>query len=343
METKTKTLDIIEKLNNSSITRKEVEFNFFMPVSKLSGNSLTYKNFVKNNNSRTVETEFGTMEIRNRLLTENHQLIISAIIKCGTIAAFNDGRIGAFFKEIDIINELNLGKNNYAFLRENIKRIGDAQYYITVGDLVRKVSIFQDHVAKVNGKRGAHAVVFDPEYINIYKSDFSVNYQKLFSKISSIPYPTIPSIIKYLMHKNRTSKSEEFSLSDVLKKIGFPVDSPSSLKEIVKNMKKAKKLLKDDYGIDYDDEEKMIRYRKHKNIEFNDPLESSLVSLDNFKSRTFQYEKSSHIIKDIYKNDEDGNSWTIETNIKKIEIKNQLDDLLFFLDLTTGDKVLDLF
>ena len=52
----------------------------FMPVDKISHNSALAREFVANKNILKRETAFGTVEIRNRLLTQYHKMILDCIM-----------------------------------------------------------------------------------------------------------------------------------------------------------------------------------------------------------------------------------------------------------------------
>lgn len=324
----------VEKIKSTSITYKEVAYNFFLPIGKLSGNSTTRKEFLKNGNIRIVKTPYGTMEIRNRLLTENDQKLINAIFHFGDIRVLEDGNIASYFSETEILKELNMGKN-YTSLRKNIKKIGDAQYYIPVGKYTRRISIFKEHVIDEQEGSKMQGVVFDPEYIRIHKSDFSVDYRSIFSKISSIPYATIPSIIKYLLMKNRTSKIREFHLIKILEDLGFPLDSPSTLREVKHNLKNYSDTLERDYNIIYNHSKKTLVYHGLDEISYIERMECSIQDLRSYIGKKIKYEQSNNIIQDITQNNENGDDWTIITNSQEIHLKCLLDDILFLLGQTT--------
>jgi hypothetical protein len=324
----------LEKIKNTSITYKEVAFNFFMPIGKLSGNSTTRKEFVKNGNIRIVKTPFGTMEIRNRLLTENDQKLINAIFHFGDIRILEDGNIASYFSEAEIMRELSMG-NNYTTLRKNVKKIGDTQYYIPVGKFTRRISIFKEHVIDEQEGSKMQGVVFDPEYIKMHKSDFSVNYRSIFPKISSIPHATIPSIIKYLLMKKKTSDIKEFHLIKILEDLGFPLDSPSSLREVKYNLKNYADTLERDYNIIYNHSKKTLVYGGLEEISYIERVECSMEDLKSYIGKRIKYEKSNNIIQEITQKENSNDEWIIITDKEEINLNCLLDDLLFLLDKTT--------
>ena len=67
--------DTKQKINESTSTLMDLRVSPFMPVDKISHNSALAKKFVANKNILKRETAFGTVEIRNRLLTQYHKII----------------------------------------------------------------------------------------------------------------------------------------------------------------------------------------------------------------------------------------------------------------------------
>lgn len=333
---------LIQKMQNSSIIDKEVVFNFFLPIAKLSGNSKTYKNFIKNGNKRIVELgPYGTIEIRNRLLTEIHRKVVSAIIQFGEIRKTQDGRIASFFKESDILRELEMGEKNHAKLREHIKTITDASYYITVEGFQYNLRIIDTHLSVDKNSKRMQGVIFNSEYVKMHRDDFSVNYKNLFNKIKAIPYATIPSIVNFLIIENKTKIKKEYPLNHILEKIGFPMESPQSLKIIKQHLKNYADKLLEDFCIEYKVPQKTLGYSKIDSITFIAPLDHE-NDLKQFYKKELYYKNENFIIEEIIQKDE--RSWVVKTNIRELNFNSFFDDFKFFLEQGTGeDSKLSLF
>lgn len=327
--------ELIDKIKNSVVTYKEVVMNFFVPIKKLPQNSTTYINFVKNKNRRIVKTKYAVVETRNRLLTEVHQRLIGAIIHYGEIKEQPDGSVVSIFSEAEILRELKMG-NNYHALRETIKFIGDTQYYITIGNLTNRVSIFQDHILENSSSNKIQGVIFHPSYVKIHKSDFSMG-NEIFNKLSSISYPTIPSIIKYLIIMDGIEKGKVYELDTVLKEIGFPLESPSSKKEIRKNLKAYADTLKEDYNIIYDEKKKLIRYKRTKAISYNQATTGAMMELNSYINKILVYEGTESRIINI--TEDDKHHWTVITEEKEFIFTLLLSDLLFLLEKSTHSHI----
>lgn len=64
-----------DKIKYSTSSVEELRVPIYAPVKQLPPQSSAAKDFKKNNNVRTIETKWGRVEIRNRLLTQTHKEI----------------------------------------------------------------------------------------------------------------------------------------------------------------------------------------------------------------------------------------------------------------------------
>ena len=177
-------------------------------------------------------------------------------------------------------------------------------------------------------------VVFDPEYIKLFRNDFSVDYRKRFDKIISMPYATIPSIIKYLFVKSKMNTSTVYDLETVLKDLGFPIESVSSFREIKSNLKQYAETLEKDYNIIYDYSKKTFKFEGLEEIVYIDRLESSIESLDSYTDKIIKYEDGDYPIRKIIQG-ENIDEWIIKTDSDDIRLHSPLSELLFLLEKTT--------
>lgn len=322
--------DIIQKIFGTSSMEKEIESQFYVPVNKISKRSVTYQNFVANGNKRIIDTDYGTIEIRNRLLTERHKEIVNSIIKNSQLQVMPDGNLCAMFQFSNVMTELKMG-NNSAQLKEDIKQIVDAVFVIKFGNKEKSMHIFTK--LYTDNDSGLQVVVLDRDYVLMYKHNFSTSYKKLQEKISEIPYPALKTIVHYLIVKNAKDTEDEniFYLNDVLERIGYPVESPSSLKEVKKNLKLYAAELKKHFNVDYNIDTKVFTTTKHESVKVIEPLED--ISYKNYINKFISYSGKKLQIDDILELPD--NKWIIETDLENIELYFFKDDFLFLLEVAT--------
>lgn len=324
---------IINKLQSScASTFKEVMLCWFIPLQKISGNSVIYKEFKKNNNILRVSNDFGTTEIRNRLLCEYHVSILVAIIKHSKLKHIEDGSIIAIFKEIDVMREIGIGEKNYARFRELIKEIGDAQYYHSVGNRTKRVSILKDHILINESRVKIEGVVFHQDYVGVNKNDFSIDFKDINEKIYKIPYSTIPTIIKYIYYSFNNLGIVNFKLLDVLKAIGFPVNAISSVKTIKSNLSDFSAKLKEDFGITYEATTKTFIINSEIKLKSISEDAKSINETKKFIDKTIIYKGFKYIITKIEKNDENWNIYIKNSAEEEVVNFTFLDDLIYYLE-----------
>jgi len=315
------------KMGSSATTDKELLFNFFMPVRKLPSNSTLYKNFVANGNVHIVNTVYGDVEIRNRLLYEKHTKILSAIIRLSNLVKNSNDSVTAEFKELDILKMLSMGDRNYTTLRNALKEIKDTSFYITSMGNSRSINIFDEHSYSSITK--TQSVTFSSAYVEMYKSDFSIDMKGLLVKILNIEFPTIPTIVKFLLFKAKGKDVFEYSLNDVLVEIGFPVNLKSSLKTVRKNLKLFSETIYKDYNIKYDYKNYQFTCYSTDSIAFNKGLKTSFIELNSFINKRIILDGETHTIKKFVPLDVTNKEWQIVTDKKVIEKSIFFSDLLF--------------
>ena len=100
--------DTKQKIYESTSTLMDLRVSPFMPVDKISHNSALAKEFVANKNILKRETAFGTVEIRNRLLTQYHKMILDCIMIHNTRSVVYKGTIAIYFSIYEISQKLGL-------------------------------------------------------------------------------------------------------------------------------------------------------------------------------------------------------------------------------------------
>ena len=100
--------DTKQKIYESTSTLMDLRVSPFMPVDKISHNSALAKEFVANKNISKRETAFGTVEIRNRLLTQYHKMILDCIMIHNTRSVVYKGTIAIYFSIYEISQKLGL-------------------------------------------------------------------------------------------------------------------------------------------------------------------------------------------------------------------------------------------
>lgn len=320
--------NLLDKIQNTSFTEKDIVLNFFMPIYKLSGNSTIQKTFKANDNKLIIHNDYGTIEIRNRILTEFHLKIFDAVLICGTASLMkNDNdRVGIFFDESEVLAYLNMKTNTTKF-RETIKQIADAKYYITVEDYSYSIGIIEKHYRKDETANKKNLIILDPAYVKNQKLNFGINYKKMHNKILQIPYHTIPSMIRYIMLKSRTSSDiRRYHLLDVLNNIGFPISSKYALYDLKANLKKYAKEMYINFGIKYNEQNTTLDYINIEKIEYTN-LESK-EELKKFINKVFVYKNRYY---KIIKIEGESGNWTIDTNIDKLHLTLFFDDLVNYV------------
>lgn len=242
----------IDNLKKQILSAKETFLHLFVPLLKLAHNSDLVKQFESQKSVIVLQTEFGPIEIRNRLLTETHSRVLSEIIACGTMEQLPNGGVKVRFAEREILQNLEMGNRNYPHLRDLIKQIGDTRYFIGARRSV-PLRIIDDQAIEILD--GYQTIVLSPEYVELNSVEFAIANSTLNEKMRSLKVSTIPTIIKAIYASSMGDSEYSIHIDDVLRKIGFVV-TRTSLRLLKASLDEYQETLEKDFFIKYHSKEK---------------------------------------------------------------------------------------
>ena len=121
--------NVVEKIESSTATITELRIPIFAPVQKLSGNSVTAREFKNNGGIRIIETSWGKVEIRGRkLLTQVHRDLLDCIYThASKVLPLPTEEVVLIFSQTKILKEYSRNsksvhwENQTKWLKEKIK------------------------------------------------------------------------------------------------------------------------------------------------------------------------------------------------------------------------------
>ncbi|WP_187648692.1 hypothetical protein [Nitrosophilus labii] len=252
--------DIQTKIENSTSTVDELRVPIFAPVSKIVKNSRTYKDFIENKNVRVVKTKWGTVEIRNRLLTDTHKSIIDVILSVHRkTKRLPDGSIAIYFSLYEAWkmyqNSNNAKSRNFKWFKEKIDEIRDTviKYKDNHGNEFDFNIISHQAYSE---KEDLYGIVFDARYVKFYENGLSVNYKREVANLLELESPLLRSIIRFFF----THKQLNLNIMDLLETIGFPMESDRSIRYAKKEVKENIDTL-EKFGILYNPKNETFYYQ----------------------------------------------------------------------------------
>lgn len=276
-----------DKIKFSTSSVEELRVPIYAPVKQLPPQSIAAIEFKKNKNVRTIQTKWGYVEIRNRLLTQTHKDIMDIIFTYKKhLKRLDDGSIAVYFSQSEISkiyngnnedDETNSSKN-LKWFRQKLDEISDCriQYRDNSGNEIDFRIILKKAFST---KENLYGIVLDSNYVEFYEKGLSVNYSSKVPDLISIESPLVKSIIRFFF----THKAINLSLENILQTIGFPM--PAS----IRTMQVTKKSLKENidvferFGIRYDSKKEIFYYSGTNDIYINKPITHSTETLPQFK------------------------------------------------------------
>lgn len=276
-----------DKIKYSTSSVEELRVPIYAPVKQLPPQSIAAIEFKKNKNIRTIQTKWGYVEIRNRLLTQTHKDIMDIIFTYKkSLKRLEDGSIAVYFSQSEISKIYNKNEDdepnnskNLKWFRQKLDEISDCriQYRDNNGNEIDFRIILKKAFST---KENLYGIVLDSNYVEFYEKGLSVNYSSKVPDLISIDSPLVKSIIRFFF----THKAINFSLENVLHTIGFPL--PASVRTIQMTKKTLKESISifESFGIRYDPKKEIFYYTGTDDIYINTPItnnESVLPHFDN--------------------------------------------------------------
>ena len=274
--------DTKQKIYESTSTLMDLRVSPFMPVDKISHNSALAKEFVANKNILKRETAFGTVEIRNRLLTQYHKMILDCIMIHNTRSVVYKGTIAIYFSIYEISQKLGLewsGKTQ-KYIQEAIEYIKDVVIVRSDNNgsgISSSYNIIQE--MKYSSKEQSYVIVLSSLYAEYFNKTMSINYNKRFDELINIRgkgSAFIRSIIEFFItHDASADNIQRMKLMQFLETINYPSETPRQISS-------AKQYLKDyedelaKFNIKYYSGSQLFEYSGTTDIRFIPPLDGLL-------------------------------------------------------------------
>jgi len=276
-----------DKIKYSTSSVEELRVPIYAPVKQLPPQSIAAKDFKKNNNVRIIETKWGHVEIRNRLLTQTHKDIMDLIFTYKKkLKRLDDGTIALYFSQSEISKFYNNTEDdsttakskNLKWFRQKLDEISDCriQYKDKNGNEIDFRIILKK---AFSSKENLYGIVLDPNYVEFYEKGLSVNYSSKIPDLISVDSPLVKSIIRFFF----THKAINLSLENILVTVGFPL--PAS----TRTLQTAKKTLREhvdvfkQFDIVYDPKKEIFYYKGTKEVFINMPITSKTEQLPEFR------------------------------------------------------------
>ncbi|NWF66092.1 MAG: hypothetical protein HXX81_01355 [Campylobacterales bacterium] len=271
--------DTKQKIKESTSTMMDLRVSPFMPVDKISHNSALAKEFTLNKNILRRETAFGIVEIRNRLLTQYHKLILDCIMVHNIKSVVYKGTIAIYFSIYDIAKQLNLEWNGKTQrnIQEAIEYIKDVVIVRTDIDnptITSSYNIIQE--MKYSSKEQAYVVVLSSQYAEYFNKTISINYNKRLDELIAIKgkgSALARAIIEFFItHDTSNNNIQRMGLIQLLETINYPCQTQrqlTSAKQYIKNYER--EIQK--FNIKYYHKAEFFEYTGTSDIKFIPPLE----------------------------------------------------------------------
>jgi hypothetical protein len=258
-----------EKFDSSMQLVDEMRVSPFFPLEKISHNSKLSKDFKANGNRHIRQTSWGTVEIRNRLLTQNHLEIFSAIMAHKKESKeLKSGRVAIYFSMFEISQVLGLkwGGRTSRELEQRIQEIADTRVLRTINDNKDDYRIVEN--VAFSEKHEMWGIVLSAEYSELFKRGVTIGYKKRLEQIIAIEGKgagLIKAVINFFITHDST-KQHRITLLQLLDTIAYPTEQ-RQLRTAIETLNRSKDILSD-FNIIFYNKDKILEYNGAEHIKF---------------------------------------------------------------------------
>lgn len=226
---KAKTIEEIrrseENLKRATSSFLENSLPIFLPVKNIHLTTAS-KIFQENNGSLKIKTKFGEIEIRGRILGQNHKDILEMLLSQTKKLVPSDDSISVTFGRYAFLQELGRSTGNYKWLEDRIKEIRDFNFAVIYYDKNNQ-RVEQGGFGIIDQYRfnenGTMSVKFKKEFVEFYRRENLLAYGKYVPLISKIKEPFLKAVIREMLkHKNHkilfSTLVENFSFHQIFGK-----------------------------------------------------------------------------------------------------------------------------
>lgn len=271
--------DVITKIEQTVATVSELRTGIFAPIDKISANSKTYKDFLANQRKRYIETSWGKTVVKGNILTQTHRDLLDCILAGSKeTKELEGGGVAVYFSTTDILKSYSGNKKNTntKWLKDKLDEIQNSsiEFKRSDNDDYYSFSIIDSH--SYSTKHGSFGIVISPAYRKFFEEQLSINYKNELPKLLKIKSALLKAIVRFFWTHSTQSNME---IEQLLKTIGFPLESIRMKQKAVKDIKDNAELLLD-YGIVFEPKSKLI-YRKssfENNITFMGAVKKSTLN-----------------------------------------------------------------
>lgn len=272
--------EIESRLDGAITSILENRLPVFLPIQKLHQSRIE-KIFSKNKNVVCFDTEFGRLEMRNRLVTQNHKMYLEAMLSYRKQKLL-DGSFSVKFRIHDLLKTKLMKKNptDYATFKKYFKELKDIHLVFLLENGQELGFGFIDDY-RIDNNTGEYEVKFTRMLSSVWENENLISYKEVLPHLSQVNVPIVTSVIRYMA----TFGNSQISVKNLAKKLGLnQVFSRSALFEKLNDIRNSfnpdfegnELSVYEKFGISYDknfdnilisrNEEIFVEYKKGKTL-----------------------------------------------------------------------------
>jgi hypothetical protein len=258
----------VENIDRACSTVIENSIAIFLPHKRLDKTDIQ-KKFYANNQILEIESDlFEKVEIRGRLLGQQHKDILEVLLSSQIIYDKTYKRFKTKLTAYNILKRLKKDPSNKKWLIQKLDEIAECRIKIHFNDENNDVNGFNfNFINSIQDKNQREITInFTPEYTHFMAKNEMLDYREYVDDILSIKNDFIKAVVRYMLINN--GKNSQIGISKLLDKMKYEhLVSAIDLERDIRELKRpeTQAMLIEKFGIYLTNDESTLTFNKNSN------------------------------------------------------------------------------
>ena len=257
----------VENIDRACSTVIENSIAIFLPHKRLDKTD-TQKKFYENNQTLEIESDlFEKVEIKGRLLGQQHKDILEVLLSNQLIYDVEYRRFKVKLSAYSILKRLKKSTTNKKWLLQKLNEIAECRIIIRFKDENNKSNGFNFSFINsiLDSEQKVITINFTPEYTHFIAKNEMLDYRKYIDDIIAIENDFVKAVVRYILINN--GKNSQISISKLIEKLKYKhLVSTIDLQRDIRELKKeeTQKMLLEKFGITLTNDKNTLTFNEIK-------------------------------------------------------------------------------
>lgn len=248
------------KIQETTCSVQEIRLPIFAPIKKINPKSAIYDDFINNKRIRIIKTKWGEVKIKGFLLTQVHKDLLDLIVlNADSKNITDDNRLLIQFNVTKVLKNYGDKGCNYKWFKTMLDELMGSVIYLHSNN-EKGYAFHIISAIKYDDKKEFVGVLLSSEYLQFYKDNFAINYNKEVLNIINIKGSILKSVVRFFLSHSAIN----IKVDDLFEAIGIKVDKKDRFYRHIKQILKENAEMLEKFNIKY--KENIFIFKGNDNV-----------------------------------------------------------------------------